>query len=181
MANYIPQPQVGFLEATKIAFKKSFTFTGRSRRSEYWWAVLAIAVISILFSWVPVVGSLLTLYLSIVSYAMEFRRLHDTGRSGWWAGANLILGILGGIILLIGIFTAGISASELAEDAEESTKLIANALVGTGIAYTVIGLLCWAASGIIAIICFIFTLLDSTPEPNKYGESPKYVSENTEA
>ena len=32
-------------------------------------------------------------------------------------------------------------------------------------------------AGIFAIIVIVMCLLDSTPGPNKYGESPKYVQE----
>ena len=31
---------------------------------------------------------------SVVSIPITFRRLHDTGRSGWWCGANIIYKLL---------------------------------------------------------------------------------------
>jgi uncharacterized membrane protein YhaH (DUF805 family) len=47
--------------------------------------------------WIYVVVSLL---LVIPTIAVTFRRLHDTGRSGWWWLLSLLCGI-GAIILLI--------------------------------------------------------------------------------
>ena len=32
-------------------------------------------------------------------------------------------------------------------------------------------------TAIVALLVIIFCLLDSTPSPNQYGESPKYVAE----
>lgn len=155
------------MEAMKLAFKKSFTFKGRARRSEYWWAQLGFVIIMLLLSWIPVAGQLVALYISIASYALGFRRLHDTGRSGWWIGAPLIVGC---ILLGILVATAGLSFLE------GDTRQVAN--MGMGVmALLIIGYL---ALMIVGIVIFVFTLFDSHPEANKYGESPKYVAQHTE-
>lgn len=84
-----------------------FVFSGRARRKEYWMYVLVSAVASILLSIVDgILGSgrlLQTLYslaVLIPSLAVLVRRLHDTGRSGWWYFIVLIP-IVGAIVLFV--------------------------------------------------------------------------------
>lgn len=67
-------------------------FHGRASRSEYWWFILftwlvsvGTGVIDVALSFqIPVVGTLVSLALLIPGFALVARRLHDTGRSGWW-------------------------------------------------------------------------------------------------
>ena len=60
-------------------------FTGRASRSEYWWfylfTVLATAAADTLGG---SVGNLASLAFFLPGLALVARRLHDTGRSGWW-------------------------------------------------------------------------------------------------
>ena len=67
-------------------------FDGRASRSEYWWFILFSWLVSVgtgvvdaaLGSQIPVVGTLASLALLIPGFALIARRMHDTGRSGWW-------------------------------------------------------------------------------------------------
>ena len=60
-------------------------FEGRASRSEYWWfylfTVLATAAADTLGG---SVGNLASLAFFLPGLALVARRLHDTGRSGWW-------------------------------------------------------------------------------------------------
>ena len=60
-------------------------FSGRASRSEYWWfylfTLLATAVADRLSG---TVGDIASLVFLLPSLALVARRLHDTGRSGWW-------------------------------------------------------------------------------------------------
>ena len=60
-------------------------FEGRASRSEYWWfylfTVLATAAADMLGG---TVGYLASLAFFLPGLALVARRLHDTGRSGWW-------------------------------------------------------------------------------------------------
>lgn len=85
--------------AAKICFAKYAKFTGRASRSEYWYFVLFNFMVSIaisVFSGDQDAVNLYTLAIFIPSIAAGTRRLHDTGRSGWY---QLIC-----LIPLIGIF-----------------------------------------------------------------------------
>lgn len=71
---------MNFLQAIKTCFSKYATFSGRARRSEYWWFVL----LNVIVGMIPVLNFIWGLVVLIPALAVCVRRLHDTGRSGWW-------------------------------------------------------------------------------------------------
>lgn len=70
--------------------KNYATFTGRARRSEYWYFVLFNAIISFALGFLGAYTGILllsTIYTFIVlipSIAVAVRRMHDVGKSGWF-------------------------------------------------------------------------------------------------
>ncbi len=70
--------------------KKYAVFNGRATRKEYWMFFLFNIIASIIVSIIDNtlnIGFLAMLYslaVIIPSIAVAARRLHDTGRSGWW-------------------------------------------------------------------------------------------------
>ena len=92
------------------AFKRYADFTGRSRRSEYWYFVLfnilAFIVTMIIDAIIqfPVFTMLYMLGTLIPAISLVVRRLHDVGKSGWWYFIGLIP-LVGGIILLVFLVT----------------------------------------------------------------------------
>lgn len=97
-------------------WKKYAVFTGRARRSEYWYFVLfnGLAMLPLyLFGLLMEVEILLVLYFLyaivalIPSLAVAVRRLHDTGRSGWNYFMALIP-IVGPFILLFYLAEDGV-------------------------------------------------------------------------
>lgn len=113
------------------ALKKYAVFSGRSRRSEYWFFVLFNVIFGIILSILDAIvfGSngvgvfylIYALAVMLPSIGVSVRRLHDTNRSGWW--------LLIAFIPIIG-----------------------------------------------AIVLLVFTVQDSTPGDNKFGENPKLAS-----
>jgi uncharacterized membrane protein YhaH (DUF805 family) len=95
-----------FTEAVKTCFTKYAVFTGRARRSEYWWFSLFTFVVYIVASLVdaaigsPIFVVVVALGLLLPSVGVGVRRLHDTSRSGWFYLIGLIP-IVGGIILIV--------------------------------------------------------------------------------
>lgn len=95
----------------KVVKDNYANFKGRARRNEYWMFVLISFVISlgtwvidgIMFPDAGVVNGLYSLAILVPSVAVGIRRLHDTGRSGWWM--LLVFAIVIGWIVLI-IFLA---------------------------------------------------------------------------
>jgi uncharacterized membrane protein YhaH (DUF805 family) len=68
------------------ALKKYADFNGRARRKEYWMFVLIYMVINVILAvlGMDVISMIVGLALLIPSISIGARRLHDTGRSGWW-------------------------------------------------------------------------------------------------
>lgn len=83
-------------------------FSGRDARPEYWWFILANAIIATALNIVglDMISSLWSLAMLIPSLAAGTRRLHDTGRSGWWHLIALIP-LVGFIILLVWLASEG--------------------------------------------------------------------------
>ncbi len=101
--------------------KKYVDFSGRARRKEYWMFILFLMIFYIVagvldtvagtYIFSPLVG--IGLFLPSISIAT--RRLHDTGRSGWWQLLSLIP-LIGGIVLIV----------FLAQDSREGNSFGAN-------------------------------------------------------
>ncbi|MEE1674955.1 DUF805 domain-containing protein [Agarivorans aestuarii] len=88
------------------ALKKYADFSGRARRKEYWMFILFYFIFSIVANIIdaliglPLLSLILTIGLIVPSLSIAARRLHDTGRTGWWQLIALIP-LIGVIILLI--------------------------------------------------------------------------------
>jgi len=90
--------------------KKFSVFSGRSNRREFWLFVLCNLIIGIILSIltnIPLLGKLFylvsilySLAILVPSLAAGSRRLHDTGRSGFFQLLILIPGI-GAVIVLV--------------------------------------------------------------------------------
>lgn len=135
MANYLARPQVGFLDACKLAIQKCVTFTGRTRRSEFWWATLGLCIINLLLSWIPLVSTVVSLFITLVSLSLCFRRLHDTNHSGWLVIANFACGFVGVGIIFIGAIVGGLSFADLSEGEEYLAENLSTALMGVSAIY----------------------------------------------
>lgn len=103
-----------FTDSIKTCINKYATFSGRAPRSEFWWFALFNAIVSICAQAAffgiglglggvkgaalatNICSALVFLLFFIPSIAVAVRRLHDTGRSGWW-----IMLVYGPMLLLV--------------------------------------------------------------------------------
>jgi uncharacterized membrane protein YhaH (DUF805 family) len=109
---------MSFGDAISTCFSKYGTVAGRAARPEYWWFFLFTIIVSVIASvadaltgqtWDSGYGPISTiagLALLLPSIAVGARRLHDTGRSGWWQLLFLIP-CVGTIVLIVMFCQAG--------------------------------------------------------------------------
>jgi uncharacterized membrane protein YhaH (DUF805 family) len=103
---------MGMPDAVRSVLTKYADFSGRARRSEYWWFYLASALASIVAAIIDaVIGVsifqwLLLLAVIVPTLAVGARRLHDTDRSGWWQLIALVP-LVGVIVLIVFFCTDG--------------------------------------------------------------------------
>lgn len=112
----------------KVVKNNYANFSGRARRAEFWYFFLIyvliyvalsllaatliyiaslfgspsalVSVLSALGFIISILRSLFSLAMFIPSIAVGIRRLHDTGRSGWWLLIGLVP-LIGTIVLIV--------------------------------------------------------------------------------
>jgi uncharacterized membrane protein YhaH (DUF805 family) len=152
------------IDWAKRPIQKYADFSGRAPRAEYWWFVLAMAIIFVVLTIVEsIVGLnkmvlgvygpltvLLWLAVLVPSLSVGVRRLHDTDRSGWW-------------LLLMVPYAVG-------------AVLTVRSMAAAAAAGTAPG---FGAAGILMLIGFaclitllVFYCLAGTPGDNRYGPNP---------
>ena len=94
------------------AWKNYINFQGRARRKAYWMFVLfniiALVTLSLIEGALGLSGQngygiltgLYSLAIILPLIALAVRRLHDTGRSGWWILIGLVP-LIGPIVLIV--------------------------------------------------------------------------------
>jgi uncharacterized membrane protein YhaH (DUF805 family) len=160
-----------------LPLKRYAEFSGRSRRMEYWMFVLFQVLLNIVF-WILLtaiggtalisgdvrglmaaggaifilcmVYGLIGLALIIPGIAVGVRRLHDTNRSGWW----ILAPFAGYVVIIVGTMMAAASPNS---PGAGGMLAFVGGLVTLGL----------------AILLFVFMLLDGTRGPNRFGEDPK--------
>jgi len=175
------RPTLGFGEAVKTCLRKFATFKGRARRSEYWWFALFGAIVSFVFSFVgllaPIVSYIgvgVSLCLLIPSWAVQTRRLHDTNHSGWWVVIYAILYLIAMVIMGMLMAPVGEQLVVNPDMSDETTIRQFTDVIqaNQGLATTM--MVCILVAFLIQLVMFVFCVMDSKREPNKYGVSPKY-------
>jgi len=112
---HVREAGMNFTDAIEAGYKNYFNFSGRATRSEYWWFVLWTIIVITGMVAIGLVGALefktdkvlggVALLLAVLagfvvianlipSISLQFRRLHDTGRSGWWAGGSYLISLV---------------------------------------------------------------------------------------
>ncbi|GGB02531.1 DUF805 domain-containing protein [Macrococcus hajekii] len=173
-----------FMEAYKRYWKKAFVMRGRARRKEYWvpqlFNLIIALILMLIFSFVDramgysidtmasdqltasaftkpsdIANWIWSLIILIPSFTVLARRLQDININGWWA----LVSYIGGTVIGIGMIFALVMM--MASGASDFASI--GLIFFGGLALLLI----------MAIVFFVFTVMDSKPGPNKYGEDPK--------
>ncbi len=164
-----------------LPLKRYADFQGRSRRKEYWLYTLFIALVyvalivafvvvagtqltalgsgrsdpaalmGLLASLGPILGIIAIVYLGLLipSIAVNVRRMHDTGRTGWWVALPSALSLAQ---ILVGVTLAS---------------------TGNGTSGAIASVVLSIASLVASVVVLVFTVLDGTRGPNRFGPDPK--------
>ncbi|SJL83377.1 DUF805 domain-containing protein [Vibrio palustris] len=96
--------------------KQYAEFSGRARRKQYWmFNLVNLIILLALFvlngmAHTEVFTSIYSLGIFLPALAVTVRRLHDTGRSGWWCLVSFIP-IIGSLILLYFVVQDSVAGS----------------------------------------------------------------------
>lgn len=165
---------LGFSESLKLSLSRLFQLSGRSRRSEFWWFMLVFLIAKFivqLFLEVSV-SELAVQIINILLWGFAFtvtvRRLQDSGKSMWWVIASWA----SSAIIAIKLQLSGVY--------DKTGAVVADPSVILDFFKDPVVMTLYLLSIILGLLVFIFCLLDSNVEANKYGESPKYMTSNEE-
>ncbi len=159
-------------------FKNYAKFSGRARRSEFWYFQLFNFVISSALNvvsqslWYATdsyaflsISYIYSLAVAIPALAVTVRRLHDTGRSGWWLLAYYLPIVLT-VVLFVIFFVQLLS---------EFSFYKLDSIRAEDLPWTTVGgvLLSLLLSLIFGILILVWLCTDSQLGTNKYGPYPK--------
>lgn len=170
---------MGFGAAIKTCFSKYVTFSGRARRPEYWWFFLFVLLGSVIATFIDaalfgvgtpeapagqLVNPIFSLATILPMLAVGWRRMHDTGRPGWYLLIPLLISIALMAALMVGMF--GITKMEMTGVDEETLGTAATGLGMTGLA--IVGIV----ELVVSILIIWWLTRPSQPGTNAYGDEP---------
>jgi len=100
---------VSFIEAIESGWAKCFQYSGRASRAEFWWFFLFATLVRFGFGFVRMLGQsmptvllsfMVSLILLVPTIAVQVRRLHDVGHSGWLV---VVLWVLIGALIMTSV------------------------------------------------------------------------------
>ena len=103
---------MGFGQSISTCFSNYANFNGRARRSEFWWFWLFVlivqavgqgiiaAILGVDSAGYTLFAFILAVALAIPLYAAGSRRMHDTGKSGWFQ-LLILIPCVGWIIMIV--------------------------------------------------------------------------------
>lgn len=168
---------MSFTDSIYACITKYVTFSGRASRSEFWWfflfVILLVAVCSVIDQQVfgpgedpedptqvfALIAQLITL---LPLLAVGWRRMHDTGRSGWYLLLPMLVSFATMAGLMLGVFAFG-GLEQVVSDPD--------ALRGPA---AFLGLTGMIVAGVVQFVLGILILWwltrPSDPTANQYGE-----------
>ena len=170
-------PQLGFVEAIRLASSRILDFKGRSRRSEFWWWMLIVMIANwVLTSFTSnmLVSGIIATIVMFFGLAATVRRLQDADKSAWWVYISYVLGIVMSIMNATSP-TINKLRDEIMSGSMKDNVILKVASNGAGelIFFYCITIL----FAIIALIVVIMCLKDSEPLTTEHGDSPTDVNE----
>jgi uncharacterized membrane protein YhaH (DUF805 family) len=144
---------VSFGEAVKYCWKNMFVFTGRARRSEFWWYYLFLSIISFVVAMI----FMIIIFVAMIPLFSGVDANGTVDEGAIWAGMTgmfIAYGLLWLFSLALGVMMLGASARRLHDMGQSGHWLWLN-LAGLG------------------IVPLIMCIMDGQPYENQWGPDPK--------
>lgn len=140
------------------------SFNGRLRRQHFWISWLILLGAGVVLGWIPVLGFFLSLALIWPNVAIVVKRLHDMGKSGWFAVIPWVANIVG-FFMIVSAVGMTIFTNPEAFESEDPTVMLSmfgSMMGGLAVMFLVnIAFLLWIG------------VTDSQRGDNQYGPNPK--------
>lgn len=167
---------MGFVGAIRNGFSNYVQFSGRASRPAYWWWMLFVVLGSAVLGGVDLaifgadpetgegrrmLSGLFQLAVLLPTLGLGFRRLHDTGRPGWYYLLPFLISVALMFVLLSGVMVA--TGLEIEAGATPSAGLIVG---GLGV------VVLWLVQLVIFVLLIWWLTRPSDPGDNAYGAPP---------
>jgi len=174
---------MGPKQAIRTCLRKWVTFSGRAPRSEYWWFFLFVMVTSAILTAVDTalfggmaddpqspaqspLASLFQLAMFLPLLAAGWRRLHDSGRPGWYLVLPVLVSAVFVLLIMVGAVMVAGSVPHVGDAAPQGAV---EQFAWAGLSVTLL-------IGFLQIVAFILLLWwltrPSAPEANRFGPAP---------
>ncbi|HEY1072671.1 DUF805 domain-containing protein [Brevundimonas sp.] len=140
------------------------SFNGRLRRQHFWISWLILFGASVVLGWIPIIGNLIGLALIWPNVAITVKRLHDIGKSGWFAVIPWVATVVGFVMIISAVGMSIITNPQAFEneDPEAMLAMFGSMMGGIAVIFLVnIAFLLWIG------------VTDSQRGDNQYGPNPK--------
>ena len=155
---------MSFPNSVKSGFRNFANFKGRATRSEFWWFILFGQVLQNVAQNISAdVASLISLGLILPNLSLQFRRLHDINRSAKWMLWPLA-SLLGAAIAFVGL---------LIQTSQSISNFDSDVIFDGGTQISLLFMFAFIISAFIGgVVNFVFSVMPSDPNMNKYGPPP---------
>ena len=161
---------MSFAAAIQSGFRNYVKFRGRATRTEYWWFFLfTVLAQSVASSINESFGNLVGLAVFLPGLAVHVRRMHDTGRSGWWVGAlygSIAATVVAVVVLII---DAAVDFNDFADGSFASDDFFGENVSGGSIAFVGLAGLFML---IMLVLNIVFLCQRSIESENRFGPPP---------
>ena len=141
-----------------------FSFNGRLRRQHFWISWLILLGAGVVLGWIPFLGIILSLAMIWPNIAIVVKRLHDMGKSGWFAVIPWVANIVG-FFMIVSAVGMTIFTNPEAFESEDPTVMLSmfgSMMGGLAVMFLVnIAFLLWIG------------VTDSQSGDNRFGPNPK--------
>ncbi|MEF9952141.1 MAG: DUF805 domain-containing protein [Clostridium sp.] len=138
-----------------LRWKRTFDFSGRSRRSEYWMSflfdiifIVALVIVDMVLNLGTILPSIYSIVIFLPNLSCTIRRIHDIGKSGFYYLLQVPF------IILSKLEDFNIIPIDRNTDSP-------------------IYMLAFFVFGALSLVIFVFTFINGEVGDNKYGKDPK--------